>query len=305
MSLYFDQLLSEVQDKNLAQALRQAMIVRAENVAEYHFQRSAKEKWFNDDFKNVAPPADYLWFEWRWPEWTNSEGKRLPFTPELIGRKAGVLVVSFKGPYATKINEETLSVDKSEWFCQGSLFTDINDGQFVPQECCGVCMWKVGPMGELRDFVPGMRAIMPGFSISSELLQSKEYQNFVQSGMYVPWLAMSFMNCKNVKVEKSPPISPALHRARLARGLSPLHRFHVLKIGLPPTNRRGSVYRGGQTEKALHIVRGHFKTFDAQKPLFGKLTGTWWWPMHRAGAAERGVVEKQYEVRGGEHGKDR
>jgi hypothetical protein len=48
--------------------------------------------------------------------------------------------------------------------------------------------------------------------------------------------------------------------------------------------------------KALHICRGHFKNFD-DKPLFGKLTGTYWWQPHVRGTAEAGIVEKDYRIK--------
>jgi hypothetical protein len=47
---------------------------------------------------------------------------------------------------------------------------------------------------------------------------------------------------------------------------------------------------------ALHICRGHFKTFTPDAPLFGKLTGTYWWADHVRGAAELGEVDKDYRL---------
>ena len=41
----------------------------------------------------------------------------------------------------------------------------------------------------------------------------------------------------------------------------------------------GDVYK----RQALHICRGHFKTFTDIAPLFGKLRGTYWWADHIRG----------------------
>jgi len=49
-------------------------------------------------------------------------------------------------------------------------------------------------------------------------------------------------------------------------------------------------------QKALHICRGHFKTYD-EKPLFGRLKGTFWWPQTLRGSANQGVVLKDYAVK--------
>jgi hypothetical protein len=46
---------------------------------------------------------------------------------------------------------------------------------------------------------------------------------------------------------------------------------------------------------AMHIVRGHFSTYD-EKPLFGKWRGTWFVPSHLRGSLERGLAGKDYRV---------
>jgi hypothetical protein len=48
---------------------------------------------------------------------------------------------------------------------------------------------------------------------------------------------------------------------------------------------------------ALHICRGHFKTFSEESPLFGKHTGTYWWESQVRSKAELGIVEKDYRIR--------
>jgi hypothetical protein len=48
---------------------------------------------------------------------------------------------------------------------------------------------------------------------------------------------------------------------------------------------------------ALHICRGHFKTYTADAPLFGTVTGTYWWADQVHGSADLGVVDKDYRLR--------
>lgn len=45
-----------------------------------------------------------------------------------------------------------------------------------------------------------------------------------------------------------------------------------------------------------HICRGHFKTYTEEKPLFGSITGTYWWANQVRGSKERGEVKKRYQV---------
>jgi hypothetical protein len=57
---------------------------------------------------------------------------------------------------------------------------------------------------------------------------------------------------------------------------------------------------GAQTNglrSALHICRGHFKSYTEDAPLFGKHTGTYWWADRVRGDRSRGRVEKDYAVK--------
>lgn len=47
--------------------------------------------------------------------------------------------------------------------------------------------------------------------------------------------------------------------------------------------------------KALHICRGHFKHFE-DKPLFGRVRGTFWWGSMVRGTESKGKVIHDYEV---------
>ena len=108
-------------------------------------------------------------------------------------------------------------------------------------------------------------------------------------------LTMSFMHCKNVRMEEE-PVPPALARANARRGHpEPFATWHRLRVpslneGLRAAhNSRGAVL-------PLHLVRGHFKTYTEEKPLFGKLTGTWWWNWAAKGSAEAGTRGHTYDV---------
>jgi len=57
----------------------------------------------------------------------------------------------------------------------------------------------------------------------------------------------------------------------------------------------GGIEKSGP-RKALHLVRGHFKSFSADKPLFGRVVGTFWWESSIRGSLAKGRVEKDYEV---------
>jgi hypothetical protein len=111
-----------------------------------------------------------------------------------------------------------------------------------------------------------------------------------------PFLALSLMHCKNVIVHTNEPARKlsAAHNKKHGR---PLLRFHTLEI--EPIKK--ILRNEGQIEKvglarALHICRGHFATYTDDKPMFGKVTGTFWRPAHVRGNLSAGAVIKDYDV---------
>jgi hypothetical protein len=74
-------------------------------------------------------------------------------------------------------------------------------------------------------------------------------------------------------------------------------RYHTVDI--EPMKR--VLWSEGQIEsvglkRALNIVRGHFSTYSEERPLFGKVAGTFWIPCHVRGTVEEGVVASDYQV---------
>lgn len=109
-------------------------------------------------------------------------------------------------------------------------------------------------------------------------------------------LAVSFMHCKNVDlIEVEPP--PALSRKHKKRHDRQLVRYHVLEVAaMRRVMERDGAAREHGLRHALHICRGHFKTFSPEAPLFGRLSGTYWWESHLRGDEAIGRVEKDYRV---------
>lgn len=104
-------------------------------------------------------------------------------------------------------------------------------------------------------------------------------------------MAHSLLACKNVETDIHHP-NPKLSKRNARKKGFPLVSFKTLRI--VPTGGGG---HGGQTGLTrLHIMRGHFKTFTAEKPLFGRVVGTYWWSPGLRGNAKRGVVVKDYAV---------
>ena len=109
--------------------------------------------------------------------------------------------------------------------------------------------------------------------------------------------ALSLMHCRNVAVRTvEPPV--ALSRKAARRRGRPLTRYHVLDIApmREILDRQGEARRKG-LRHALHLCRGHFKTYTADAPLFGRHVGDFWWADHARGSVSNGQVEKDYRLR--------
>jgi hypothetical protein len=105
------------------------------------------------------------------------------------------------------------------------------------------------------------------------------------------------MNVKNSVLIDNPPPAKLSKRHEKKYGV-PLVTDKILKV-TPMNKVNANDYDsddGDSIDKALHIVRGHFATYTAEQPMFGKYVGTFWKEAHLRGNAEKGVVVKDYEV---------
>ncbi len=122
------------------------------------------------------------------------------------------------------------------------------------------------------------------------------YGNVIAKLVLPALLTISFLHCKNVTVSQVTPPEKLSQKYRRRHGMG-LTRYHVLEIR--PLKRVLEAHRigsGGSFRAALHICRGHFKTFTPDAPLLGRHTGTYWWAAQVRGSKEEGVVLKDYRV---------
>lgn len=99
--------------------------------------------------------------------------------------------------------------------------------------------------------------------------------------------------CRNVRVQQDTAPRVVRKRNPGAAGI----RFS--RVFLSAARRGGSglereVELTGPAGVAAHHVRGHFKTYTDEAPLFGKLTGTYWVSPHMRGDHAHGTVLQEY-----------
>jgi len=111
-------------------------------------------------------------------------------------------------------------------------------------------------------------------------------------------LAIGLMNCKNVSLlqheRKSRSSNKVTRRRKRPENLS----YHTIELPRKNSDPESITYCPDHL-KALHTVRGHFKTYTADAPRLGRLSddvGTFWTPWHLRGNEEFGRILSDYEV---------
>jgi hypothetical protein len=121
-------------------------------------------------------------------------------------------------------------------------------------------------------------------------------QSFLEKVIKISSPAMTVTNalflllqCRNVITEEVVP-----SKSQKRRSKKPLLSYHILKIKPSKSNPlRDNTPLGG--ENRVHLCRGHFKTYTAERPLMGRFVGRYWWQPQARGRA-KGIVLKDYEV---------
>ena len=63
------------------------------------------------------------------------------------------------------------------------------------------------------------------------------------------------------------------------------------------TDMRDIAQPVGHAHRREHVVRGHFRYYHPDRPLFGRYAGMVWIPEHTRGDAGNGIVHKGYMIR--------
>jgi hypothetical protein len=110
-------------------------------------------------------------------------------------------------------------------------------------------------------------------------------------------VAFTLLNTKNIVQERVDPRMDRATRRRIDRGERAAYTYYTLKHR-PFGKRTGDdgAGSGGSALVALHVARGHFKTYTEAAPLFGKYTGRWWWEPHVRGNDSEHVIDKDYSI---------
>lgn len=109
------------------------------------------------------------------------------------------------------------------------------------------------------------------------------------------YVTFKLLGAKNICQDVIRP-AVTLQKVRKKKGKEPLFAWHELSYQGSPIRTASSTTNHSGNKLPVHWVRGHFKEYTAENPLFGSITGRFWWQPHLAGRDHDRFVEKTYVV---------
>ena len=176
-------------------------------------------------------------------------------------------------------------------------------GYFMPEEST-----RMGNMAtnELRTGWRSEESILrfgtnpKGYSVSmKDWVDNPENREPGYEAIKALLFSVGMMNCSNVgTVDVVPPAK--LSKKRKKRHGVPLTTYRVIQVK-PHLTSRGPTHSDSERatvgeDTPLHICRGHFKTYEKDRPLMGKYHGTFWWESQVRGSKAAGEIVHEYEV---------
>ena len=178
------------------------------------------------------------------------------------------------------------------WFVRATLFTEMPPGRGHQYRFYGPMIEMVLAIDSRGQLIGEPRV---GWAVDEAQIPKNVLAN-PGTDFFPFMMALSFLNCRNVRVETKAPPEKVARKFKKRHGREPV-TYRVLDI-IPlrkVSSRRGDGTPTGQ-KVPVHIVRGHFKTYTDANPLFGKHVGTYFWHDTIRGSVEEGIVDKEYDV---------
>ena len=261
--------------------VNKSQVIICDNVAEYVSENSAESFHPSRHSLSVTPPFPLTLLEWS----DRSGGSQVAMLIETTDTndkdsRERLSGVSFM---AIEQFKEDLTL-QSRWVCSCVLYFSISGTLAVLPARIHVFLSESGIVSE--------RLLV----VSNVGLSETCGSAFGFAGG-VGFLALAFMNCKNVELHYSPKSSP--EDKWLRRMKQPRIQYKVLNIN-PFKKFAESTGSGGMVwvVKSLHICKGHFEDHTKGKGLFGKHKVVVWKPAHIRGNANSGIVVKDYKIGG-------
>jgi len=271
-------------------------MIRLQNVVEYYWAGTDAEFGNPGDFPNVAPPWRAMWAEWTQPRWVVT-AKLGRVEHPMFGWRFGLLVSAVDRQ--TDAADEQLRVSLEELVQPPDAVRWLYLARAVAvgnTDRLGLYVTWVVSVRHDGSVENAIAPVLEGLIYPMPVRDSGQVDAYRGLTLEPALLGLCFANCRNVRQDVQ-HVDPKLQRRRAARGRLPITRTVTLVID----PMREALRREGRVEhvgirQALHLVRGHFKTYTDQRPLLGRAVGTFWFPQHVRGTAHAGRVDHVVEV---------
>jgi hypothetical protein len=237
-------------------------------------------------------------------KWVTSSGESDSFQ---IGDNFEIMMVPPFDEFWIEFNIDPVGIDASPvlqgFHCAVNLLSPSTDNkkweiEFVRYSCVG--KYLAGPIDftflrlNAEGFITGSR--FGTFLIDKRPLEI--YFNFVCKAFHLCFLALHFLSYPKVRTEEVLPPKRLLGNKALKRGERQPVKFKVLDIEPLKVLLRteGKMDEVG-LKQALTNVRGHWRIYTPEKPLFGHFVGKVFIKDHARGSSELGIIKNTYNIK--------
>lgn len=194
---------------------------------------------------------------------------------------------------------ETIHLGQHSYQCEMTLAVRRAGGNLLCllfEESLDICEFSVVDGGVLEDsMITGVGgSFRRQFGDKDLSVQEFMMNSYVLSAWHCLEIVFRLLDCKNVHLEerRSPP-----KRRSKGKDKRQVESYHVLNIpGSPRYWERSNSDGLRGIQHRLHVVRGHFRHYTADKPHVSGWVGPMWISSHARGNAELGTIEKDYTL---------
>lgn len=247
-----------------------------DNVSDYYYSGTDQEYWdLRRDFPNLAPPYPMFWVEHRLARRIHSADRGDADMSAYVGKdaRAGILVTALD-PKDCKGEIPAAIAEQARWYLWCELFINYGrDRDIIAQGPHGSIFLAIDAEGGTLD-APWMQTYLPkdAGEAANEAVKS------LMGWLHPTFLAISFLHCKNVRVEDHAMDKPLAKKFVAKHRVQPVQWKTLVIEPLKQILRSEGKSHEVGLARAMHICRGHFKDYRTGGGLFGKYHQLVWQP---------------------------
>lgn len=155
----------------------------------------------------------------------------------------------------------------------------------------GMAMLHFDHDGYLLDHMDRIKVFMDErLPVEGDYLPISQLATHIVYAMKTISLMHQRVECEHVK-----PTRQQRRKMERQQGITPTP-YYLLKVSPQSKRYQSSGSKPSQPRNRKHHVRGHFRYYTEERPLFGRVSGMIWVPAHDRGSGKLGQIDKGYLV---------